>query len=162
MNELPIANQIRLSFAKANIISTSLGVILGSAVPLMVYVVSHELPGVYMKGDYGTLAGLSALALGGCFFSFSSVMKWGELAFQCKSKAIAFAILLEGMLIMSGIHSPLSWLGILALAYLALINALSTGCCLTLAQKEYRTTIKQSKASPASKKRPKKGEGIPA
>lgn len=165
MNELPIPAQLKIAFSKNNIVPTALGAILGSVVPIMVYSVSHEIPAVIQEKNYLVGSGLSLLAIGGCYFSFASVMKWGNLAFNDKTKAVSFAVLLEGMLIMSGIHSPLAWLGIVALSFLALINAISAGCTITLTQKEYRTTIRTSKthqnASKAAKPgKTKKGEKV--
>lgn len=142
--ELPVQLQLQLAFRKGNRLATCIGFTLGIVVPFMSFAVLHEIP----KLSYTELSFwiLCVMAIGGCFFSLKSVIVWGQRAFRDKPKAIAFALLLEGMLIVSGILPSMFWLGYAALAYLAFINAISCGCNIAM-------DARNSTMAPAQRKR---------
>lgn len=128
-HSIPITVQIATALHKQNRLATALGALLGGIVPVMVFHVSHDLPGLPVTCfQFYFLLGM---AIGGCMFSAKSVYQWGFLAFnRDKMKAVAFALLLEGMLIMSGMRDTtvMHWLGYVALAYLVMVNAINSGC----------------------------------
>jgi RsiW-degrading membrane proteinase PrsW (M82 family) len=128
---IPITVQLQIATRKGNRLATAIGAVLGTVVPVMVYAVTHKLPMLPMNElPFWVLA---VMALGGCFFSMKSVIVWGRMAFQQDTvKAVAFALLLEGMLVMSGLLEDMYWLGYASLAYLCLINAVSAGCSIAL------------------------------
>lgn len=131
MQNISIIRQLNLVVLKGNRLACAIGALMGFVVPLMVYAVTHELPGIYKESGVVSLPflALSAMAVAGCVFSAKSVYQWGVLAFADRFKAVGFAILLEGMLAMSGIvHESqwMRWLGAVALAYLMLVNAISS------------------------------------
>lgn len=137
---VPITVQIRLATQKGNRLATAMGCIIGTVVPVMVYAITHTLPLLLERGEMIKLAVFSVMGIGGCYFSMKSVIQWGKLAFQSDGKkAIAFALLLEGALVMSGMEESLHWLGYAALAYLAAINAISCGCNIALEAKAHNT-----------------------
>lgn len=152
MTQVPIIEQLRIASVKGNRLATAVGAILGTVVPVMVYAVTHKLPSLPL--DSVAFYVLLIMAIGGCYFSMKSVIVWGTLAFQGdKVKAVAFALLLEGMLVMSGMLEDMAWLGYAALGYLALINAISAGCSIALESKKYNSA--RRKSAPR-KKSPKK------
>jgi protein-S-isoprenylcysteine O-methyltransferase Ste14 len=133
---VPITVQLRIAAQKGNRLATAIGAILGTVVPVMVYAVTHKLPSLGFTEPAFYV--LFIMAIGGCYFSMKSVIVWGKLAFQGDSiKAVAFALLLEGMLVMSGMLPDMAWLGYASLAYLCLINAISAGCSIALEAKTY-------------------------
>lgn len=140
---VPITIQLKIASQKGNRLATLLGMILGTVVPVMVYAVTHKLPSLsYREPAFYVLL---LMAIGGCYFSMKSVITWGKLAFQGDSiKAVAFALLLEGMLVMSGMLPDMAWLGYAALAYLALINAISAGCSIALEAKSYNSIMREA------------------
>ena len=153
MKAVPIPVQLRLATQKGNRLATAIGAILGTVVPVMVYAVTHKLPSLsYTEPAFYVLF---IMAAGGCYFSMKSVIQWGALAFSGdKVKAVAFALLLEGMLVMSGMLPDMAWLGYASLAYLALINAISAGCSIALQTKEYnRERLPAVNAKVAGKKK---------
>jgi hypothetical protein len=66
--------------------------------------------------------------IGGCWFSATTVARWGTRAFGDPAKAWGFTILLEASMIMSQ-STVVGWA---ALSMLAAINALATACTLIL------------------------------
>ena len=139
---VPITVQLQIALRKGNRLATAIGAILGTVVPVMVYSVTHKLPSLTF--DNPAFYVLLVMALGGCFFSMKSVIVWGRMAFQGDNlKAISFALLLEGMLVMSGMLPDQAWLGYAALAYLAFINAVSSGCSIALEARSYNIEYRQ-------------------
>jgi hypothetical protein len=139
---IPITIQLQIAARRGNRLATMIGAILGTVVPVMVFAVTHKLPSLqYTEFSFWML---SVMMVGGCYFSMKSVIVWGKLAFQQdKIKAVAFALLLEGMLVMSGTLPDMSWLGYAALGYLCLINAVSCGCSIAVEAKSYDTNARK-------------------
>lgn len=157
MKNIPITVQLTIASRKGNRLATAIGAILGTVVPVMVYAVTHKLPSL----SWGMPAFwvLAVMAIGGCYFSMKSVIVWGKLAFQGDSiKAIAFALLLEGMLVMSGMLPDMAWLGYASLAYLCMINAISAGCSIAMEAKQYNTSNREVASSPLVKAKAKKAK----
>lgn len=127
---LCVVDQVRLALRPKNRLPTILGGILGGGVPVASYVLAHcEIDS--SAPLYGQLA--AWLVLGALFFSATSVFGWARQAFQGSGcKALGFTVLLEGVLVAA--HTP--WLSVAALAYLVGINAIATGCSLSLASKK--------------------------
>lgn len=151
---LPIPLQLRYAVQKGNRLASLIGAMIGTVVPLMVFAVTHKLPSLpYTEIPFWVLL---AMAIGGCYFSMKSVIQWGKLAFSGDTvKAVAFALLLEGMLVMSGMLPDMLWLGYASLFYLATINAVSAGCSIALQTKDYHKENRIAFASnnPAKKAR---------
>jgi hypothetical protein len=133
---IPVTVQIKIAARRENMLAATIGAVLGTVVPVMVYAVTHKLPSLqYTELSFWVLM---LMAIGGCYFSMKSVIVWGTSAFQNdKKKAVAFALLLEGMLIMSGMLPDMAWLGYASLGYLCFINALSAGCSIAMEAKYY-------------------------
>lgn len=145
---VPITMQLVIASRKGNRLATAIGAFLGTVVPVMTYAVTHKLPSLqYTEFSFWVLL---IMAIGGCSFSMKSVIVWGKLAFQQDTlKAISFALLLEGMLIMSGLLPDMCWLGYAALIYLCTINAINAGCSIALEAKRFSS----SERKPLPKKR---------
>ena len=148
--EVPITEQLKIASRKGNRLSTAIGAILGTVVPVMVYAVTHKLPSLhYLELSFWMLL---VMAIGGCYFSMKSVITWGALAFQGdKIKAVAFALLLEGMLVMSGMLPDMAWLGYASLGYLCLINAISAGCSIALESRKYNAAARKPRKAKVKK-----------
>jgi len=139
---IPITVQLQIAARRGNRLATLIGAIMGTVVPVMVFAVTHKLP--QLQYTEFTFWMLSVMMVGGCYFSMKSVIVWGKLAFQQdKVKAVAFALLLEGMLVISGTLPDMSWLGYAALGYLCLINAVSCGCSIAVEAKSYGSNAKK-------------------
>lgn len=138
---LPIVNQIQIALAPVNRLGSIIGFLLGSIVPLMVFVVSHEIPKIYLERNWGGFALLTFIALGGCAVSFKSVYSWCALAFHGdRFKAAGFVTLIEGAMLASGMIHDIAWIGWIALVALMSINAISAACSIACQSKEYRKT----------------------
>lgn len=124
-NNLAIVQQTQLAFKKENLGATFGGFLLGGVVPFMSYMVAHH----DMKSYFDPKA---LLVLGGLVFSFYTVNRWGENAFQSKLKAFGFVVLIEGTMVFSNI----TWLSIVALVFLIVINGIATGVNLALGKKK--------------------------
>ncbi len=103
-----------------NAIAFILAAPMGGAVPCFVSHLAHH--------EVGENPWLWLPILGGCWFSATTVARWGTRAFGDPAKAWGFTILLEASMIMS--RSPA--VGWAALSMLAAINALATACTLIL------------------------------
>jgi hypothetical protein len=154
MTSISITRQLALAFQKENRLATTIAGLMGSFVPLGVYATTHALPIVHGKDGIGIqFVILSILALAGCVFSAKSVFQWGRLVFNDTYKAVGFAILLEGFLSASAILPDFLFfqvLGMVALAYLVLINAINCGTNMILQNKEY---LREARAAKKSVKR---------
>jgi len=125
-----VISQVRT--ASGNPIALLVGCLLGGFVPLATYFVAHQ----EVDGYNAALA----LVIGGLVYSAKTVWQWGLLAFNCKYKATGFVLLVEGVMVLSHIR----WLGVIALAYLVLINAVATGCALALRDKPAKQASKKA------------------
>ena len=123
-NELGIVRQTQLAFKKENLGATCGGFLLGGIVPFMSYMVAH-----HEMSNYLDPKGL--LVLGGLVFSFYTVNKWGQNAFQSNLKAFGFVILIDGTMVFSSIN----WLSVYALVFLVAINGIATGINLAISKK---------------------------
>lgn len=119
-----VVAQVRTAVAPENRLATLAGFLLGGLVPVASFFVAHyELSGAW---DPKAL-----LVLGGLLFSARTVFAWAKLAFQNGSKAFGFVVLVEGVMVFSG----LAWLSWVCLAYLVVINGVATGCLLSKGNK---------------------------
>lgn len=111
--------QLRRAFT-VSWLATVVGAFLGALVPVAVWwLVHHDLSVTIWKPAL-------ALVCGGLAFSFKTVFQWTREAFSCSWKAVGFTVLLEGVLTFA--ETP--WLSIVALCYLAIINAAATASTL--------------------------------
>jgi uncharacterized membrane protein HdeD (DUF308 family) len=122
-----IVDQVVTALDSRHRLATALGGLLGAVVPVATYVVAHQ-----ETSDTGPLWAQPAafLVAGGLAYSATTVYQWARLAFGHPVKALGFVVLLEGTMVAS--QTP--WLAIVALVYLAAINAIATGCTLALAR----------------------------
>jgi len=120
-----VVAQVRLAFRPRARLATLLGCLLGGFVPVASFILAHR------EAEFDDLHGWLAvlLVLGGLVFSAKTVLEWGSMAFHDGRKALGLVVILEGSMTLS--HTP--WLAGAALAYLVGINALATGCTLSLA-----------------------------
>jgi hypothetical protein len=147
----PLIQEFNMAFKAGNRLATILGGLLATVVPIMVFAVSHKLPTLHWT-DWKFWI-LAAMASGGCFFSMKSVILWGVRAYMGdKAKAVSYALLLEGMLIMSGMFEDLHWLGIVALIWLCAINTISAGCAIALEEKQFFKERAAAAAKPTKRK----------
>lgn len=120
-----IVAQVQEACKPKNRLATSLGALLAGIVPLASYVLVHS----ELDHTRSILTQLPAwIAFGGLAFSFLTVFHWAQKAFENWVKAAGFVILLEGVMV----ASKTGWLGIAALCYLIVINAVATGCRLSI------------------------------
>lgn len=145
---LSILEQVRCLADPRNRVAFSVGGIVGAFVPFAVFVLSYKVMGEshnpISAWDESTenkmLLGL--IAAGG-LFSAKSVYGWGVSAFASdKLKAIGYAVLIEGVLLLS----PYLFLKILAGLYLLGINAIATGA--NLMERQGETVKRQPGTGP--------------
>lgn len=148
----PITYQMRIALQQCNRSATFFGMFIGSIVPIMVFASSHQLGEVIMEKTnllespkmIAASSMLFIMTLGGCIFSMKSVVQWGKCAFsQDVAKAYGYAILLEGMIVTSGIYPPLQWLGYVAVTYLTIINAISAGTNIAMDAKSHNVLMRE-------------------
>lgn len=122
---LGVVAQIRVAASRENRVATLVGALFGGFVPLAMFWITHfELPALSPHNwDFWTSIGL---ILGGLTFSALKVRRWAELALKSRAEALAFTVLMEGVMTLS--HTP--GFNIAALCYLIIINALATGVVL--------------------------------
>lgn len=123
-----VVEQVRMAFARKNRLATFLGFILGMFVPFATYFVAHQ--------DTAVNRLYWVLVAGGLLFSAKTVYEWTKIAFQSGAKAFGFCLIIEGVMT----FSPNVYLGCAALALLAGINGIATGCILALNQRQYQKT----------------------
>lgn len=152
MNKLPLTKAIQFAFQKQNRLAMVVGALLGFVVPLLVFTLSHKIPTMnYLECKFWVF---SFVCAGGCFFSAKSVYQCACMTFQQdKVKAIGFAALLEGMLIISGIDPDMAWMGRVALGYLMGINALFAGVSLACEARSFNMDNQAITKRKRSKKR---------
>jgi hypothetical protein len=114
-----------MAFRRTNRLATLLGALLGAIAPVVTYTVSHNAITTDIPLHLQTA---SYIVAGGLLFSAYSVVSWASRAFSSPAKAIGWTLLLEGTMTFLGI----GWLAVLCLVYLVAINAIATGCNLSL------------------------------
>jgi len=147
--QLGVVDQVTLAFKARNRLATIMGFMLGGVVPVATYLEAHvdldrSLPLHAQVATY--------LVLGGLAFSAKTVFEWARLAFDNGVKAAGFVVLLEGVMITSGVPIlPLVLLGILVG-----INGVATGCVLSLGRgKAAAKAIDQAETTPAVGRAPR-------
>lgn len=139
---LGIVDQVRAAGARRNRWSMACGAILGGFVPVASYVVAHyEAP---------ERPALIALVVGGLAYSALSVYGFARLAFGSAVKALGFVLLLEGVMVFSGIPA----LGLASLVLLVGINAISTGVRLALDARQTRACGRRRSRGVVQRRRP--------
>lgn len=122
---LTVIGQVKTAVKRNNLLSTIVGFVLGGFIPIATFCLVH-----YDLTD--SMTGLRLLeiplVLGGLIFSAKTCVAWTTQAFQDRVKAIAWVILLEGVMILS----PIQQLAAIGLAILVVINGVATGCNLAL------------------------------
>jgi hypothetical protein len=100
------------------------------------------------------------LVAGGLMFSATTVYDWTKIAFQSSFKALGFCVLVEGVMTFSGI----AILSYAALAVLAIINGIGTGCKIALNQRQYKIALggRQVTVKPAKRTAPALNSQRPA
>lgn len=140
--ELGIVDQVRAACARRNRWPMACGAILGGFVPVASYVVAHyEAPERHA---------LIALVVGGLAYSALSVYGFARLAFGSAVKALGFVLLLEGVMVFSGIPA----LGLASLVLLVGINAISTGVRLALDARQVRAASRRRRGPVVQRRRP--------
>ncbi len=117
-----IVSQVKTALDTKHRLAAFIGALLGCFVPVATFVVGH----FELQGDF--LQPLALLVLGGLVYSASTVYQWAKLAVGSGFKALGFTVLIEGVMVFSGVE----WLSYASLAYLAMINAVATGTSLAL------------------------------
>jgi len=112
------------------------GSVLGSFIPFATYFVAHH--------DTQVSPLYWVLVAGGLLFSAKTVFDWTRIAFQSAPKAFGFVLIVEGVMT----FSTLAVLSYFALAVLAIINGVATGCNIALNQKEYYKEQRQQRPAP--------------
>jgi hypothetical protein len=102
-----------------------IGVLFGGFVPIAIYFTTHR-----ASFSWGTQAG--AFATAGLVYSLQTVYQSARQVFGQVTKAAGFTVLLEGVMVTTDVR----WLGITALVYLVVINALSAGVNVALGQRK--------------------------
>lgn len=128
-----IVEQIRIASLKKNRLALFCGSILGSFIPFATYFVAHL--------DTRVSPLYWVLVAGGLMFSAKTVYDWTRIAFQSGPKAFGFVVLVEGVMT----FSTIAVLSYFALAVLAIINGVATGCNIALNQREYNRDVRQNK-----------------
>lgn len=116
--------QVKRAFKSGNRLATFVGLMLGGFVPLASYVIAHSETGAF---DFSHARSISIVA-GALLYSAKTVYEWARMAFVSVLKSVGFVFLTEAVMISSTTH----WLTIAALCYLISINAIATGCNLSL------------------------------
>ncbi len=117
-----VVGQVRAALKPENRLASFLGAILGGFVPTATFVLSHcELTQQWWTDPR------SAIVAGGLLYSAKTVLRWGQLAFGDRWKALGFVILTEGVMVLSHTEA----LALTALAVLAMINATATAVSLS-------------------------------
>jgi hypothetical protein len=142
--QMGVVDQVMLAFKARNRLATMMGFLLGGVVPVATYLEAHadldkSLPLHTQVATY--------LVLGGLAFSAKTVFDWAKLAFDNGFKAAGFVLLLEGVMITSGV--PV--LPLVLLAVLVGINGIATGCILSLGRAKSTPVEKAETAAPVKR-----------
>lgn len=117
-----VVGQVRSAIRPENRLASFLGGVLGGFVPVATYVLSHaELPQRWWIDPR------AYIVAGGLLYSAKTVLRWGQLAFGDRWKAIGFVVLTEGVMVLSHTQA----LSLTALAVLVGINATATAVALS-------------------------------
>lgn len=129
-------------------VALTFGVLLGAFIPCAIFFVAHQEVKQF-SWDYIVPM---ILVFGGLVYSAKTVWIWTNHAFSCPYKATGFVLLTEGVMTFSHIE----WLSTVALCYLAVINAVATGCQLALSYQKDLTkkAVKKPTKKVASVKPP--------
>jgi hypothetical protein len=125
--ELSIVDQVRMCAMKKNAVATKLGWAIGLVITGLTYCTAHfDAPNPGREGMY-------LLVAGGVLFSCLSVQAWMQKAFKGYWKAWGIVLLLEGTMVFGNV-----WAGVVAMIFLAFINATACGCLLALDGKKVK------------------------
>jgi hypothetical protein len=148
MKNTGIVDQVRTALNARNRLATFMGALLGAIVPLGTYMIAHnEVPKLWHP--------MTLLVVAGLAYSATTVFQWGRLAFGSTTKALGFAVLVEGIMT----FSTQGWLAITALGFLIGINAIATGCTLAQGQAGPMPVVEAvtvKKTAPRARKRASK------
>lgn len=111
-----IVADVRTGMARRHRLAMAIGILFGGFIPLAIYTTTHS-----MSFGWGTQAG--AFAGAGLVYSLQTVYQSARQVFGAATKALGFTVLREGVMVTTDVR----WLGIAALVYLVVINALSAG-----------------------------------
>jgi hypothetical protein len=131
---LSVVDQFRRATHKRNRVAMLLGGIMGAFVPCASYLLVH--------GEVEQRPALWCLVAGALVFSAPSVYGFGVSAFRSRSKALGFAVLVEGTMTFSDTY----WLALAALAMLAAVNGVETGMHLAVEQREAKPRASKPRA----------------
>ncbi len=124
--ELGVVSQVKRAFSPRNRLAATIGLFAGAIVPVSIYVLAHG-EAQRLTPDPATWVAWG-LILAGLAYSAHTVYSWARLALGGPVKSVAFAALLEGVMVAS--HTP--WLRLTVLGYLVAINAIGSACRLSL------------------------------
>lgn len=124
-DDLGPVEKIRLAFHRRSRIALAIGMVFGAVVPLASYSTAYtEIdPALPLHTQVA-----SYLVLGGLIFSSLTLFEWGKRTFGQPVKAMAFAVLLEGVMLTS--HQ--TWLAWTVLGLLMFVNAVALACNVAL------------------------------
>ncbi len=124
--DLGVVSQVKRAFSPRNRLAATIGLFAGAIVPVSIYVLAHS-EAVPLTRDPATWV-VWGLILAALVYSAHTVYSWARLALGGPVKSVAFAVLLEGVMVTS--HTP--WLRLTVLGYLVAINAIGSACRLSL------------------------------
>jgi hypothetical protein len=117
-----LMTQVRVIMKESNRLALFFGILFGGLIPTAVYVLIHQ--ELTSRWYYDPKA---LLVLGGLVYSAKTVVEWARHVFKDTTKALGFAVLLEGVMSLSSTQ----WLAFAALATLALINTVAASYSLS-------------------------------
>ena len=142
-HKLSVVDQVKVAFKPSNLLATLGGMLVGALAPVSTFWVSHH---EFNMDPIGNLAigrdvvdGL--IIVGGCVLSARSVYDWTRIFFRDQYKAVGFVLMAECAMSFCSTH----WLNWLALAYLVVINGISSGCNVALDQKVAPKAVRAKK-----------------
>lgn len=114
--------QVRVIMKESNRLALFFGTLFGALIPTSVYVLIHQELTSRWYFDPKSL-----LVVGGLVYSAKTVVEWARYVFKDATKAVGFAVLLEGVMSLSSTQ----WLAFAALGTLALINTVAASYSLS-------------------------------
>jgi hypothetical protein len=123
-----VVAQTRMAFSRKYLSATTIGILLGGVVPTAAFLVAHNA----LDMNANLLEQVPTyFVIGALCFSAPTVYSWCKAAFNSSLKALGWVLLIEGVMVspLPDCLHPLAWI---CLGYLVCINAVATGCNLSL------------------------------
>lgn len=126
-----VVDQVKQAMKGRNRVAMSIGAVFGGFVPVATFVLAH----FEFRAELSVAAVPPVLiVLGGLTYSAKTVYEWALIAFKHWVKAVAFVVLLEGVMT----FATTRWLSATALVLLVVVNAIAVGTNLVNDQRENR------------------------